>query len=58
VAQRLECPVCGKLLIKNCDLVIDDPIVMDLERIKSTEKEIKTIVCHNCKRKLRYFIDK
>lgn len=56
MAQKLCCPVCGKLLIKNVDLVIDNPVIMDLEKIKATDKEIKTIVCHNCKRKLRYFI--
>jgi transcription elongation factor Elf1 len=56
--QRLECPVCHKVLIKNTDLVIDEPVVMDLERIKATDKEIKTITCENCKRRLRYFVDK
>ena len=56
--QRLLCPKCNKLLIKNEDLVIDDPIVMDLTRIKETDKEIKVITCHNCKRRLRYFVDK
>ena len=56
--QRLLCPKCNKLLIKNEDLVIDDPIVMDLARIKETDKEVKVITCHNCKRRLRYFVDK
>ena len=56
--QKLYCPICGKLLIKNTDLVIDDPVVMDLDRIKSTDKKVKTITCHNCKRRLRYYIDK
>ena len=56
--QRLLCPKCNKLLIKNEDLVIDDPIVMDLAKIKETDKEIKVITCHNCKRRLRYFVDK
>ena len=55
--QKLYCPKCGKLLIKNTDLVIDNPIVMDLDRIKSTDKEVKTITCHNCKRRLRYYIE-
>ena len=56
--QKLICPMCGKVLIKNEDLVIDDPIIMDLNRIKSTDKPINVITCHNCKRRLRYFIDK
>lgn len=55
--QRLECPMCHKILIKNEDLVIDAPVIMDLEKIKATDKEIKTIICHNCKRRLRYFVD-
>lgn len=49
--------MCYKVLIKNTDLVIDEPIIMDLEKIKNTDKEIKTITCHNCKRKIRYYID-
>ena len=56
--QRLVCPMCHKVLIKNEDLVISEPVVMDLERIKATDKKVNTIVCHNCKRKLRYFVDK
>ena len=58
MAQKLICPMCHKILIKNEDLVIDDPVVMDLEKIKNTDKEVKIITCHNCKRRLRYFIDK
>ena len=57
MAQKLHCPICQKLLIKNYDLVIDEPIVMDLARIKETDKEVREIVCHSCKRRLRYFID-
>lgn len=56
MAQKLLCPMCYKVLIKNTDLVIDKPIIMDLEKIKTTTKEIKTITCHNCKRKIRYYI--
>lgn len=56
--QKLLCPKCNKVLIKNEDLVIDEPVIMDLERIKTTDKEIHTITCHNCKRRLRYFVDK
>lgn len=54
--QKIFCPVCGHLLIKNFDLVIDDPVIMDLEQIKATDKEIKEITCHKCKRRLRYFV--
>lgn len=57
MSQKLYCPICGKILIKNYDLVIDDPIVMDLARIKATTKEVKEITCHSCKRRFRYFID-
>ena len=57
MAQKLICPMCRKILIKNEDLVIDNPIVMDLEKIKNTEKPVKTITCHNCKRRLRYYIE-
>lgn len=55
--QKLFCPKCNKLLIKNWDLVIDDPVVMDMARIKEKNGEIKEIVCHNCKRRLRYFVE-
>lgn len=57
MAQKLYCPICQKLLIKNYDLVINEPVVMDLAQIKQTDKEIKEIVCHSCKRRLRYFVD-
>ena len=55
--QKIYCPICDALLIKNYDLVIDYPVVMDIERIKETDKEVKEIVCHKCKRRIRYFID-
>ena len=58
MAQKLYCPKCGKLLIPNDDLIIDDKVVFDLDKIKATIKEIKTIKCNNCKRRIRYFIDK
>lgn len=57
MSQRLECPICHKVLIENEDLVIDEPVIMDLDRIKATDKDIKVIKCHNCKRRLRYFVD-
>lgn len=44
-------------MIKNYDLVIDDPIIMNLDKIKETDKEIKEITCHKCKRRIRYFVD-
>lgn len=55
--QKIYCPLCRNLIIKNYDLVIDDPIVMSLDRIKETDKEIKEITCHKCKRRIRYFVD-
>lgn len=55
--QKIFCPMCGNLVIKNFDLVIDNPVVMDLKRIKETDKDIREIVCHSCKRRLRYFVD-
>ena len=57
MAQKLYCPVCGKILIKNYDLVVDSPVIMDLERIKATDKEVHEITCHSCKRRLRYFVE-
>ena len=58
MAQKLRCPMCGKLLIPNDDLVIDDEIVFDLEKIKHTDKEVRHIKCENCKRRIRYFVNK
>lgn len=58
MAQKIICPICHSLIIKNTDLVIDDPIVMDIERVKNTDQPVNTITCHNCKRRLKYFIDK
>jgi hypothetical protein len=49
--------MCGKILIKNEDLVIDEPVVFDLEKVKATDKPISQITCHNCKRRIRYYID-
>lgn len=57
VAQKLYCPVCHNLLIKNDDLVIDKPVIMDIDKVVNTEKEVKTIVCHKCKRRIRYYIE-
>lgn len=57
MSQKLKCPMCGNILIKNEDLVIDNPVIMDLEKIKSTDKEVKTITCHRCKRRIRYFVE-
>lgn len=58
MAQKLYCPMCKKLLIANDDLVINEPVVFDLDRLKETDKEVKHIKCDNCKRRIRYFIDK
>ena len=58
MAQKIYCPMCKKLLIPNDDLVIDDEIVFDMDRIKETDKQIKHIKCENCKRRIRYFVNK
>ncbi len=58
MAQKLRCPMCGKFLIPNYDLVTDEKVVLDLKTIKDTQREVKTIKCANCKRRIRYFIDK
>lgn len=57
MAQKLYCPACHKLLIDNWDLVIDNPIIMDIDKIKGSENDIKRITCHNCKRRIKYYID-
>ena len=58
MAQKLYCPMCKKLLIKNSDLVTDEEVVLDLNLVKTTEKKVKCIKCENCKRKIKYFINK
>ena len=58
MAQKLYCPMCNKPLIENDDLVISDKVVFDLDKLKNSEKPIKHIKCNNCKRRIRYFIDK
>lgn len=58
MAQKLYCPMCKKLLIANDDLVISDKVVFDLDKLKTTEKPINHIKCDNCKRRIRYYIDK
>ena len=58
MAQKLYCPMCNKLLIANDDLVISDKVVFDLDKLKITEKPISHIKCGNCKRRIRYYIDK
>ena len=55
--QKLTCPVCFKVLIKNEDLVTDKKVVFDFEKIKTTNKPIRKIRCFNCKRTLKYFIE-
>lgn len=58
MAQKLYCPMCKKLLIANDDLVTSDKVVFDLDKLKETTKQINHIKCENCKRRIRYFIDK
>lgn len=55
--QKLYCPICHKILIKNSDLVIDDIVVFDFDKIKQTNKSVNTITCHNCKRKIKYYVE-
>lgn len=57
MAQKLRCPMCGKILIKNEDLVTEKPVIFEIDKIKATAKPISQITCHNCKRRIRYFID-
>lgn len=58
MAQKIQCPICKAILIANEDLVIDDKIEFDYEKIKETDKEVKIIKCHNCKRRIKYYIDR
>ena len=57
MAQKLLCPMCHKILIRNEDLVIEKPVVFDIDKIKATDKPTSQITCHNCKRRIKYFID-
>lgn len=57
MAQKLRCPMCGKILIKNEDLVTEKPVIFEIEKIKVTKKPTSQITCHNCKRRIKYFID-
>lgn len=50
--------MCKKLLIENDDLVVSDRVVFDLDELKNTTKQVKHIKCNNCKRRIRYFVDK
>ena len=56
--QELRCPICGGILIKNTDLVIDDDVVFDMNIINtySQYKKVNTIKCYRCKRKIKYII--
>lgn len=56
--QKLYCPMCKHLLISNYDLVVDDNVVFDMGKIKTTDKKVEVIKCYNCKRKIKYYIDK
>ena len=57
MAQKLRCPVCKELLINNPDLVVENEVVFDYEKIKKTDKPVSIIKCHNCKRRLKYFVE-
>lgn len=56
--QKIYCPKCGELLIKNWDLVIDTPIILDIGKIKEKNEKPSEIKCEKCKRRIRYLVDK
>lgn len=57
MSQKLFCPICHNLLIKNYDLVIAEKVEFNLRKIKNSGRPIRKIRCHNCKRTLKYYID-
>lgn len=55
--QKLRCPMCGSLLIKNCDLVTDKKVEFGLDEIKAAKpEEVGKIKCYNCKRQIKYLL--
>lgn len=55
--QKLFCPVCGKLLIKNVDLVTDKPVSFEIDEVKNAPKDkVGVIMCYNCKRRIKYIV--
>lgn len=55
--QKLFCPVCGKLLIKNVDLVTDKPVSFEIDEVKNVPKDkVGVIMCYNCKRRIKYTV--
>ena len=49
--------MCNKLLIANDDLVTNEKVIFDLEKLKTTTNKINHIKCDNCKRRIRYYIE-
>ena len=57
MAQHLKCPMCYKDLIYNWDLVTDKKVVFYIIELKKADNNlVKTIKCHNCKRRIKYLI--
>lgn len=51
--------MCNKLLIDNFDLVTDKKVYFDMAKLKSVDESlIGKIKCDNCKRRIRYYIEK
>ena len=49
--------MCSKDLIYNWDLVTDKKVVFDIIELKKADNNlVKTIKCHNCKRRIKYLI--
>ena len=59
MAQKLYCPMCNKLLIENYDLVTDRKVYFDMAKLKQVDEDLVShIKCDNCKRRIRYYIDR
>ena len=57
--QKLYCPMCNKLLIANFDLVTSEKVCFDIAKLKLVDENlIGKIKCDNCKRRIRYYIEK
>lgn len=51
--------MCRALLIENFDLVTDKKVYFDMSKIKSVDENLVShIKCPNCKRRIRYYIEK
>ena len=51
--------MCNKLLIANFDLVTSEKVCFDIAKLKLVDENlIGKIKCDNCKRRIRYYIEK